>query len=60
MLELDLKLRKDHMKRVSTGKCKAALTSSFYKILHSIDRMGNSCVNIADAVMESVDFGYFN
>lgn len=60
VLELDLKLRKDHMKRVSTGKCKAALTSSFYKILHSIDRMGNSCVNIADAVMESVDFGYFN
>ena len=48
------------MKRVSTGKCKAALTSSFNKILHSIDRMGNSCVNIADAVVESVDFGYFN
>ena len=60
VLELDLKLRKDHMKRVSTGKCKAALTYSFNKILHSIDRIGNSCVNIADAVMESVDFGYFN
>ena len=60
ILELDLKLRKDHMKRVSTGKCKASLTSSFNKILHSIDRMGNSCVNIADAVMESVDYGYFN
>lgn len=60
VLELDLKLRKDHMKRVSDGKCKAALTSSFNKILHSIDRMGNSCVNIADAVMESVDFAYFN
>ena len=60
ILELDLKLRKDHMKRVSAGKCKASLTSSFNKILHSIDRMGNSCVNIADAVMESVDFGYFN
>ena len=60
ILELDLKLRKDHMKRVSTGKCKASLTSSFNKIHHSIDRMGNSCVNIADAVMESVDFGYFN
>ena len=60
ILELDLKLRKDHMKRVSAGKCKASLTSSFNKILHSIDRMGNSCVNIADAVMESVDYGYFN
>ena len=60
ILELDLKLRKDHMKRVSTGICNASLTSSFNKILHSIDRMGNSCVNIADAVMESVDFGYFN
>lgn len=60
VLELGLNLRKDHMKRVSTGKCKASLTASFGKILHSIDRMSNSCVNIAEAVMESVDFSYFN
>lgn len=59
MLDLDLKLRKDHMNRVSKGKCKADLTVAFNKVLHCIDRMGNSCVNIADAVAGSVDFRYF-
>lgn len=59
ILELGLKLRKEHMKRVSKGECKASLTSAFTKVLHSMERMGNSCINIADAVTGFVDFDYF-
>ncbi|MGN0162464.1 MAG: Na/Pi cotransporter family protein [Candidatus Ornithomonoglobus sp.] len=59
VLDLDIDMRKDHMKRVAKGKCKASLTASFNNVLHTIDRMGNNCVNIAEAVSGSVDFGYF-
>lgn len=59
VLDLDIDMRKGHMKRVAKGKCEANLTASFNSILHIIDRMGNNCVNIAEAVSGSVDFGYF-
>lgn len=59
VLDLDIDMRKGHMKRVAKGKCHAALTASFNNILHIIDRMGNNCVNIAEAVSGSVDFNYF-
>lgn len=58
-LDLDLKMRKAHMQRVNKGKCKASLTAPFTEILHGIDRMGNSCVNIADAALNHVSFQYF-
>ena len=57
--ELDLQMRKSHMMRVSEGKCKAELTSSFAKILHGIDRMKNSCTNIADIALQKVNVPYF-
>lgn len=47
------------MERVSKGKCAANLTAPYNKILHAIDRMGNSCVNIADAAFEKLDLQYF-
>lgn len=50
VMELDISMRKAHMSRVSKGKCDASLTAPFNSILYSIDRMGNSCVNIADTV----------
>ncbi|NCC43987.1 MAG: hypothetical protein EOM18_10505 [Clostridia bacterium] len=56
---LDINMRKAHMKRVGKGKCEAGLTASFSKILHLIDRMGNTCANIADAALGEVDFAYF-
>ncbi|MGN0245585.1 MAG: Na/Pi cotransporter family protein [Lachnospiraceae bacterium] len=59
ILDLDIKMRKAHMERVAKGKCSGDLTAPYNKILHSIDRMGNSCVNIADAALERVDFRYF-
>lgn len=59
VLDLDINMRKAHMNRVGKGKCAAKLTAPFNKILHCIDRMGNSCVNIADAALGQVDFNYF-
>ena len=59
VLDLDINMRKNHVKRVNKGKCRAELTNLFTDVLHSIDRMGSSCVNIADAALSGVDFGYF-
>lgn len=59
VLDLDMDIRKAHMKRVSKGKCEAKLTVPFNNIIHSVDRMGNCCVNIAEAALEKVDFNYF-
>ena len=50
VMDLDIEMRKAHMNRVGKGKCVANLTVPFGQILHDIDRMGNCCVNIADAV----------
>ena len=56
VLDLTLKLRKNHMKRVKQGACDAEMTSDFTRILHSFDRIGNSCANIADAALPGVSF----
>lgn len=56
VLDLTLKLRKNHMKRVKQGACDAEMTSDFTRILHSFDRIGNSCANIADDALTGVSF----
>ena len=56
VLDLTLKLRKNHMKRVKQGACDSEMTSDFTRILHSFDRIGNSCANIADAALTGVSF----
>ncbi len=59
VLEQNISIRKNHMVRLGEGKCKGKLATPFNKVLNSIDRMGNSCVNIADSVLGQVDFLYF-
>lgn len=59
VVELDISMRKAHMSRVSKGKCDASLTAPFNSILYSIDRMGNSCVNIADTVQGQLELNSF-
>lgn len=59
IMELDINMRKAHMSRVSKGKCDASLTAPFNSILYSIDRMGNSCVNIADTVQGQLELNFF-
>ena len=45
--------------RVKDGTCKASLTKPFTRILNSIDRMGNSCMNLADVALDDTKFSYF-
>lgn len=59
IMDLDLKMRKAHVQRVNKGKCKASLTAPFTNILHLIDRMGNSCINLADVVESGTSMKYF-
>ena len=59
IMDLDLKMRKAHVQRVNKGKCKANLTAPFTNILHLIDRMGNSCVNLADVASNEISLNYF-
>lgn len=56
---MEISMRKAHMSRVSKGKCDASLTAPFNSILYSIDRMGNSCVNIADTVQGQLELNSF-
>ncbi|MGN1031107.1 MAG: Na/Pi cotransporter family protein [Butyricicoccaceae bacterium] len=60
VLKLNIKIQKGHMNRVAEGKCAASLTAPFNLILHNIDRMGNSCVNIAEVASGQVDFSDFS
>ena len=59
VMDLDINMRKAHMDRVNKGKCKAKLSAPFTRLLHCVDRMGNSCVNLAAMAMEHMNFGYF-
>lgn len=59
IMDLDINMRKAHMNRVAAGKCSASLTAPFSQILHCIDRIGNSCVNITETVSAQMDFKYF-
>ncbi len=59
IMDLDIKMRKAHLQRVNKGKCKASLTAPFTNILHLIDRMGNSCLNLADVAANEISLGYF-
>ena len=57
--KMDGDIRKGHIKRVNKGKCKAGLTAAFNEILHNVERIGNSCVNLADAAEDGVRFSTF-
>lgn len=59
VMRLDEKMRKAHMDRVGKGKCEVKLTAPFNALLHDIDRMGNSCANLADTTAQNVDFYAF-
>ena len=59
-LDLDIKMRKAHMKRVAKGACEPEAKGPFNEVLNGLDRIGNSCVNIAEAVaVGQVNLGRF-
>ncbi|MCI7814224.1 MAG: Na/Pi cotransporter family protein [Lachnospiraceae bacterium] len=59
VMQLDDEMRKAHMERVGKGKCDATLTAAYNTLLHNIDRLGNSCVNLAETAVKHVDFYMF-
>ena len=59
IMNLDEKIRKNHISRVGKGKCDSKQTAPFNEVLHNIDRIGNSCVNLVEvaednAIMQSL------
>lgn len=48
ILQVDDRLRKRHMKRVSKKKCSSELTNSFNDLLYDLARMGTCCVNFSE------------
>ncbi|MCC8140545.1 MAG: Na/Pi cotransporter family protein, partial [Lachnospiraceae bacterium] len=59
ILNLDVVMREQHMQRVREGLCKKELTVPFTRVLNCIDRMGNSCVNLAEGAFSQMNFTYF-
>ena len=56
VMDIDEKMRKDHVKRVAKGKCDANMTLSFNALLHDLDRMGSSCLNLSDTALKEIHF----
>lgn len=59
IMQLDEKMRKNHIARVGKGKCDSKLTIPFNDVLHNIDRIGNSCVNLVEVAQENVTMQAF-
>lgn len=60
VLEQDMRMRREHMKRIASGECDPSHRASFTKMINELDRMANSCVDIAETVsMNRVDFSFF-
>ncbi len=59
VLDLDIEMRKGHMQRVNKGLCDKKMSVPFMRILHCIDRMGNSCVNLTEVAVNQMNFTYF-
>ena len=53
IMNLDEKIRKNHISRVGKGKCDSKLTAPFNEVLHNIDRIGNSCVNLVEVAEDN-------
>ena len=54
VMKLNDSMRKNHIARIGKGKCDSKLTAPFNEIIHNIDRIGNSCLNRAEAASENV------
>ena len=51
--DLEAQLRKKHMKRIKKRKCSPNMSVIYTEVLHNIERIGDHCKNIAEAVLES-------
>lgn len=49
---LEGKLRTKHMNRLEVGQCSPAVTVVYIDAIHNLERIGDSCNNIAEAVLK--------
>lgn len=50
--KMERKFNKNHVKRMKKNDCKPELTGAFSGILMNLDRIGTSCINIAEEVLD--------
>ena len=51
--KMERKFNKNHIKRMKQNSCKPELTGAFSGVLQNLDRIGISCTNMAEEVLES-------
>lgn len=56
VVKLVRKQLKNHVKRLKKGKCSPEFTFAFTEIMYGMERISNNCTNIADAVMENLQY----
>ena len=53
MNEKETTLRERHMKRISSKKCSPEFTVIYTDVVHNIEKIGDYCKNIAEAVLDN-------
>ncbi len=56
MNSMEKRLRRHHLERLQSGKCSPEFTVIYTDILHNIERIGDHCTNIAEAVQADINF----
>lgn len=52
---IEMELRSKHMKRLEDGSCSTAVTVIYIDVIHNLERVADSCNNIAEAVLKGHD-----
>ncbi|WP_202630944.1 Na/Pi cotransporter family protein [Pallidibacillus pasinlerensis] len=53
---MERKYRKQHIIRVNEGKCSAQAGIVFVEVIINLERMGDHCVNIAESIIDGIDY----
>ena len=56
MEELEEQLRRKHMKRLNTKQCSPEFSVIYTDVINDIRKIGDSCDNIANAVLKDINF----
>ncbi len=54
--QMEARLRKNHMKRLNERKCSPEFTVIYTDMIHNLEKIGDYCTNIAEAVLEDFHF----
>ncbi len=56
MNKIEARFKKQHIKRIHEKTCSPEFTVIYTDVIHNIERIGDSCKNIVEAVLEDVNF----